>query len=425
MRRLAWLCLLFSSLALGQGYQPPASGGGGSGVTSLGNVAGPSNAKAGAISGSTYTAAPVSASFPGMMLAADKAKLDAITGTCTGTNTGDWFLTLAAVGGTPNANGGTISGAIYTPAYASATYPGMLSASDKAKLNAFTGTATGTNTGDWILTLGPVGGTPNANGGVISGTVYTQAQASSSFPGAMPAADKAKLDAITGTHTGTNTGDDAVGTYSTTSSPNVITLSSHSLVVHEADATNPGTVKAAWADILAKLTPIRHPRTVAYQPGGANSSTGVAGQVYLEQIELGPVRGKMSRIGFLVGATPGGNFTVGLYGPVDTSGSPPYTCQGAPLISQSSSTSGSTGATNNIQYATISSPPYHGNGLHCLAIETDGTAVTFYRQTQTRASKNAWQAFTQTYGALPSTVPTLTLTDEANNFPLLDEDVIP
>lgn len=55
------------------------------------------------------------------MTAADKTKLDAITGT----NTGD--VTLAAVGSTPNANGASLSGQVLTLQLASASFPGLMS----------------------------------------------------------------------------------------------------------------------------------------------------------------------------------------------------------------------------------------------------------------------------------------------------------
>lgn len=60
------------------------------------------------------------------MLAADKTKLDAITGTHTGTNTGD--VTLGAVGSSPNANGASLSGQVITLQPADGSNPGLLTA---------------------------------------------------------------------------------------------------------------------------------------------------------------------------------------------------------------------------------------------------------------------------------------------------------
>jgi hypothetical protein len=48
-----------------------------------------------------------------------------------------------------------------------------------------------------VLTLGAVGGAANANGGAIAGTVYTAAPASASFPGMQSAAHYSKIAAIT------------------------------------------------------------------------------------------------------------------------------------------------------------------------------------------------------------------------------------
>lgn len=66
---------------------------------------------------------------------------------------------------------------------------GFLSSTDKAKLD----TTSGTNTGD--VTLTAVGASANANGASLSGQALTLQPASTSFPGVMTATDKSRLDA--------------------------------------------------------------------------------------------------------------------------------------------------------------------------------------------------------------------------------------
>lgn len=66
-----------------------------------------------------------SATTRGQMSAADKTKLDAITGAVSGGNTGD--LTLAAVGTAPAAAGASLAGQVLTLQPADATRPGLMS----------------------------------------------------------------------------------------------------------------------------------------------------------------------------------------------------------------------------------------------------------------------------------------------------------
>jgi len=111
-----------------------------------------------------------SPSLRGLMSAADKTKLDAITGT----NTGN-----VSIG---TANGLSLNGQVISLAVAIASgSAGAMSGADKAKLDA----VLGTNTGD--VTLGAVGSSPNANGASLNGQVLTLQPASGTQPGALTA----------------------------------------------------------------------------------------------------------------------------------------------------------------------------------------------------------------------------------------------
>lgn len=134
----------------------------------------------------------------------------AVTGSnLSGTNTGD--VTLAAIGSVPNANGASLTGQQLTLQPADASFGGVVTtglqtfAGDKTFSGAtsvaslgvvgaatvgstlgVTGNITGanlsgTNSGD--VTLGAIGGTPNANGASLSGQVLTLQPASASFGG--------------------------------------------------------------------------------------------------------------------------------------------------------------------------------------------------------------------------------------------------
>lgn len=136
------------------------------------------------------------ASHPGLLSAAGKIKLDAISGA----NTGD--LTLASAGSTPADAGASLAGQVLTLQPADATHPGLMTAADKTKLNA----VTGTNTGD--VTIG------TANGLSLSGQVLSMAAATGSVAGAVTTGTQT----ITGFKTFTNTLQSSVtGTTSTLS----------------------------------------------------------------------------------------------------------------------------------------------------------------------------------------------------------------
>lgn len=162
-----------------------------SGDVTLGAVGAAPNANAASLSTQALTLQPASTSFPGVMSAADKTKLDAITGTHTGTNTGD--VSLTAAGAAPNANAATLTGQALTLQPANASFPGNMSAADFSKLAAITGTNTGN------VTLGTVGAVPVAQGASLSGQVLTLQQAgldggSVYRPGLMSVLDKKLVD---------------------------------------------------------------------------------------------------------------------------------------------------------------------------------------------------------------------------------------
>jgi hypothetical protein len=96
----------------------------------------------GTLAGGTTHANVIAAGAAGFMTGADKTKLDAITGTHTGTNTGD--ITLAAVGASANANGATLTAQALNLQPCSASFPGVMTAAQFTALS----TQSGTNTGD-------------------------------------------------------------------------------------------------------------------------------------------------------------------------------------------------------------------------------------------------------------------------------------
>lgn len=136
------LVLCVAGLALGQAQAPtnPAASlvsGTNTGDVTLTTVGASANANGSSLSGQQLRLQPASASFPGAMVAADFSKLAAITGT----NTGN--VTLAAVGAAANANGATLTAQALNLEPASASFPGVMSAADFSKLAAISGTNTG------------------------------------------------------------------------------------------------------------------------------------------------------------------------------------------------------------------------------------------------------------------------------------------
>lgn len=211
-----------------------------------------------------------------------------------------------------------------------------------------------------VLTLGAVGGTPNANGGAISGTVYTAAPASASFPGMQSAAHYSKVSAITF---------------------------------------------------------LRWPKTAVAQPTSSAQSVGVAGRVSLGMLEL-QVPCRMDAIAILSAmASPSGNIIVGLYGPIVSDD----TSLAAPLIAQSASTA-LTATSGNWQVIpfTVAS----GNlapGIYYVAFEADAITTLVIRHSNNRETPGAWQYYDRSggYGALTDPVPTLGGTNNSNDNPVL------
>lgn len=86
-------------------------------------------------------------------------------------------VTIGAVGAAPNANGATLTGQALVLELASTSFPGLITAAEKTKLN----NLSGTNTGD--VTLGAFGATPNANGLSLVNQVLNMQPASATNPG--------------------------------------------------------------------------------------------------------------------------------------------------------------------------------------------------------------------------------------------------
>ncbi len=252
LNRLAIGLLLVSGLAFAQGAPP--SGGTAGAVTSVIGTAPIVSDGATGTPALSITAATTSA--PGSMSAADKTKLDAVTGTHTGTNTGD--VTLGT------ANGLSITGQALSLAQVIAgSTSGAMSGADKTKLDAITGTHTGTNTGD--ISLGTTSGL-SLSGQVLSLAEVVAAGAS----GAMSGSDKTKLDAITGTHTGTNTGDITIGT------ANGLSLSSQVLSMTLATTSTTGSVSATTQNFDGAKTFLS---AAAFSAGLTTTTIGASGAI--------------------------------------------------------------------------------------------------------------------------------------------------
>lgn len=191
----------------------------------------------------------------GFMSAADKSKLDAITGTHTGSNTGD--VTLGT------ANGLSLSGQALSLAAAGAT-AGAMSASDKTKLDAITGTHTGSNTGD--VTIG------TANGLSLAGQALSLVVATDSVPGAMSAADHTKL---TGIASGATAGVTALGAVGASPGANAASISGTTLTLQPANASFPGLMSASDFSKLSGLSAAVSPAISISQgtPANVNLST--------------------------------------------------------------------------------------------------------------------------------------------------------
>lgn len=117
------------------------------------------------------------------------AYITALTGDVTAIGPGSAAATIAKIQGT-TVSGTTGSGNVVFSA--SPTFTGTISGAAMTLTGAisasnFSGSSSGTNTGD--VTLTAVGATPNANGASLSGQVLTLQPANTSFPGVLTAAD--------------------------------------------------------------------------------------------------------------------------------------------------------------------------------------------------------------------------------------------
>lgn len=150
---------------------------GGSGVTTLNSLSGALTLAAGT----------------GISITDNGSNTITITATGSGTD-----VTLAPFGSSPNANGASLAVQVLTLQPANATNPGGVSTTTQSfagnktftgtiAASNFSGSSSGTNTGD--ITLTAVGSSPNANGASLSGQALTLQPATTSFPGVLLAAD--------------------------------------------------------------------------------------------------------------------------------------------------------------------------------------------------------------------------------------------
>ena len=112
------------------------------------------------------------------------------SGSSSGTNTGD--ITLATVGSSPSSNAASLSGQVLTLQPADGTNPGVVTAGTQTiggnktftgtiTASNFSGSSSGTNTGD--ITLTAVGSSPSANAASLSGQALTLQPADATHPG--------------------------------------------------------------------------------------------------------------------------------------------------------------------------------------------------------------------------------------------------
>lgn len=121
---------------------------------------------------------------------------------------------------------------------------GFMSPADKTKLD---GIATGATVG--VTTIGAISGTSTPNGLDISGTTLTAHLADTSNPGMMSSSDKTKLDGIAaGAAALTSSAPETVGT---TNTVGVATTAARADHVHAHGAQSDGTLHAAASGVLA------------------------------------------------------------------------------------------------------------------------------------------------------------------------------
>ena len=180
-----------------------------------------------------------------------------LTGTITasnlsGTNTGD--VTLATITGTLAINkGGT--GQTTQQTAIDALLPSQSGNSGKFLTTDGATSSWGTS-GSGVTSLSAIGATPNANAGTITGSVLNLEPASGTFGGVVTTGTQtfAGNKTFTGTVaasnlSGTNTGDVTVTSFGATPNANGVSLSGQALTLQPADSTNPGGVSTAAQDI--------------------------------------------------------------------------------------------------------------------------------------------------------------------------------
>lgn len=177
----------------------------------------------------------------GTMAASGNITAANFTGTTTGTNTGD--VTIGAPG-----NGLALNGQQLTLAAVTSSKSGALNAADFIRFNTTSNNTAGTNTGD--VTLGP------ANGLALNGQQLSLGTASGSATGALTAADWTRFNTASntaGTTTGNNTGDVTIGAVGA-SNANAATLVGQQLSLAPADVNNPGIMTTGAQTIAGKKT---------------------------------------------------------------------------------------------------------------------------------------------------------------------------
>lgn len=162
--------------------------------------------------------------------------------TLSGDNSGD--VTLASVGGTPNANAASLSGQQLTLQPADGSNPGVITAGTQTigGNKTFSGSISasnlsGTNTGD--VTLNAVGSSPNSNGASLSGQALTLQPADGTNPGLVSTSAQTFGGAKTfsGSIIGNNSWVGALATDSTTTGTAQTLSTPSTLIVRLTNAT--------------------------------------------------------------------------------------------------------------------------------------------------------------------------------------------
>lgn len=225
-----------------------------SGDVTLTNSGAVANAAGASLAGQALTLQPASASFAGLLTAAQFTKL----ANTSNTNSGD--VTLAAVGAVPNANAATLAGQQLNLQPASASFPGVITSAQFVILS----NTSGTNTGN--VSLGAVGASPNANGATLTGQALNLELASASFPGLITATQFTKLANTSGTNTGDQnlfasvTGNTGTATADTTTDSLAITGSG---VISTAATDTPDGLVITSAALTGDVTTVGAAATIA------------------------------------------------------------------------------------------------------------------------------------------------------------------